>query len=152
MKLKILVAAAVAMLAGCGGSAGEDAAAPAATDASTLAPAVENDSAQSWMRAADVQPRIAHLIQAEAALFNLDPAALAGVHVDVVDDTDVGCPGVHSAGGCTIGKAVKVSTFGAHCVEQVPIAHELLHVWIGDPHHKDPRWHELPALMLGEGC
>lgn len=83
-----------------------------------------------------------------------------GVLLVVNDEWPVSCPGATSRGtlvGCYhMGERVITVTAGwledkfvssdQPCVENLAVPHEVLHAYIGDPQHSDPRWAKLTDI------
>jgi hypothetical protein len=103
---------------------------------------------QAWGRDPALRRRLHALIEDGCAHVGLDPSLLYGMTLRL-EDGGVACGGTPDARGCTERSAgiIQVSTLAwsaaeppVPCVEDTPIPHELLHVAIGDPEHRDPRW------------
>jgi hypothetical protein len=105
-------------------------------------------TAQPWGTDPALRRRVHDLIQASCDEMGLDPTMLYGMTLRI-DDGGIPCGGIADARGCTWRERgeIAVSTLAwttaeppVPCVEDTPIPHELLHVKIGDPQHRDPRW------------
>jgi hypothetical protein len=103
---------------------------------------------QAWREDPALRQRIQVVLDAACDGLGLDPSLLYGMTLRIEDD-GIACGHVSDARGCTWRPdgIVAVSTLSwlagqpaVPCVEDTPIPHELLHVLIGDPDHKDPRW------------
>ena len=103
---------------------------------------------QAWSEDPALRHRVQLVLDASCEGLGLDPSLLYGMTL-TIEDGGIDCGQVADARGCTWRKEgnVAVSTLpwlagqpAVPCVEDTPIPHELLHVLIGDPDHKDPRW------------
>lgn len=105
-------------------------------------------TAQPWATDPALRHRLHDLVQLSCEHVGLDPTLLWGWRLRI-EDGGISCGGTEDARGCTWREAgvIAVSTLAwtaaeppVPCVEDTPIPHELLHVRIGDPDHRDPRW------------
>jgi hypothetical protein len=127
---------------------------------------LEVHTAQPWASDPALRRRVHDLVQAACDHVGLDPSFLWGMTLRI-EDGGISCGPVSDARGCTWREAgvVAVSTLAwttaeppVPCVEDTPIPHELLHVKIGDPEHRDPRWADatywraLSSHVERDGC
>lgn len=127
---------------------------------------LEVRSSQPWATDPALRRRVHDLVLAACEHEGLDPTLLWGMTLRI-EDGAIGCGPVADARGCTWRDAgvIAVSTLAwttaeppVPCVEDTPIPHELLHVKIGDPDHRDPRWADaaywgaLSARVDRAGC
>jgi hypothetical protein len=133
-----LLAASLALLAGCAGPRDDD----------LFGMNLEVRTRQPWASDPALRQRIHDLVEASCEYVGIDPTMLWGMTLRI-EDGGISCGSVEGARGCTWREAgvVAVSTLAwttaeppVPCVEDTPIPHELLHVKIGDPGHTDPRW------------
>jgi len=118
---------------------------------------VVTEDAAPFAQAADACEHLRRTLLATSVYFGFDPADLAGLRI-VLQGPPVQCSGF--AGpllGCYEWESntVTVSTRGVHCLEASPVSHEVLHYFIGDPGHTDPRWTTFVPLWLslqGASC
>jgi len=107
----------------------------------------------AFVSAPDFRDRVKRDLELSARYFGRDPAELAGLRVVFVV-LGVRCPGY--AGfwlGCydndtnTIAVDTTLTLIGDRpCVERAMLSHELLHYFIGDGAHTDPRWRQFGPL------
>lgn len=127
---------------------------------------LEVHSSQPWATDPGLRRRVHALLLAACEHEGLDPSLLWGMTLRI-EDGPIPCGAVADARGCTWREAgvIAVSTLAwtaaeppVPCVEDTPIPHELLHVKIGDPDHRDPRWEDatywsaLSARVDRSGC
>lgn len=111
-----------------------------------------------WTRAPDLPVRLDAVARVVAQHVDADPADLRG-YVVVFRATDrVPCEDTAEAFGCAhaADRWIEATCIDAGCAEASILAHELLHAWLFDPEHTDPRWATLwsavyAAFQLPDG-
>ncbi len=105
----------------------------------------------------DFRLRLKHILDATSRYFGHDPSELDGLRIVVRNHWQSCADRPAQVAGCysTDDNTAVVSTAGFQCIEGTAVAHELLHYFIGDFQHTDPRWHAFGPLwseMVPDGC
>lgn len=134
-------AAALLLLLLAGGCGSED----IALDAGMFSMHLEVVSRADLVTRDDFRERLRHTIEATCAHLGIDPAMLYGLKLRIVDGW-IACGSLATARGCVhVDRSpweIEISLIASDCIEESPLAHELLHVAIYDPHHADLRWYD----------
>ena len=144
MKTGILFAL---MLAACGQDKSEPLRAP---DLVVDGVGVLNDSTVSYAGAADFSLRFHNVLAATAEYAGRDLESFEGLTVILLDGP-IQCESeTGTCSGTLTGSVIRINT-ARHdeCIENSVLAHELLHVLIGDECHTNSLWHT--RLSGGEG-
>jgi hypothetical protein len=100
-----------------------------------------------WALRDDLRARVRRVIDLGAGYWGLAPADVAGWRLVLTEGLRE-CGASATANGCTTDddRTVTVAANYTVCIESSALVHELGHVALGDPEHRDPRWHDTDAL------
>jgi hypothetical protein len=136
-----LLGAGAWLLAACGGTAPEGAAAPGDPELFGIDLVVE--AASPYTQREDFRPRLRRYLADAAAFWGRDPGELAGWTIHLQPGA-VTCNGQRAAAmGCTDTHARVIWLGSPGCeIEDTNLAHELGHAFLRDDAHHDARWHD----------
>lgn len=98
-----------------------------------------------WTRVDDVADRVDAIATVVAQHMSADPKGLRGYVVVFRSSDRILCDEKMKAVGCMHfnGRWIEATCVDTKCAEASILAHELLHAWLPDPDHSDPRWSTL---------
>ena len=107
--------------------------------------------------APDFRPRLKRTLDLTSRYFGHDPAELDGLLIMVRNHWSACGGSANQVAGCytPFDNTAQVSMAGFQCLEGTAVAHEMLHYFIGDLDHTDPRWHIFGPLwseLVPDGC
>lgn len=110
------------------------------------------DASPAYATNPDARPRLKRVLDLTSRYLGHRPEELSGMRLILRPGDTAPCG---NAGCCDwSSNTITVTTDTGNCIESLCIPHELLHYYIGDPEHSDPRWRQmnafLPTLLEGD--